>query len=163
HCEVLGPLTAVSLAARTGLDAEDVDRGLRMLEAGGFILRGRFTQSPAQQAADAADEFCDRRLLARIHRYTLDRLQREIDPVTAPRITPITLALRSDLPLLLDAVRAAAHEPAAEPIAGAAAEVLDVLRARGALFFEEIAAGTRRLSTDVEQGLRELIAWGLVA
>ncbi len=40
---------------------------------------------------------------------------------------------------------------------------MELLQARGALFFDEIVTGTRRLATDVEQGLRELVAWGLVA
>ena len=45
----------------------------------GYVLRGRY--SPNLPAG--VEEFCDRRLLARIHRYTLDRLRREIEPVTA--------------------------------------------------------------------------------
>src|SRR5690606_23277909 len=45
---------------------------------------------------------------------------------------------------------------------GAAAEILDLLKSRGALFFDEIVNGTRRLRSDVERGLRELVAWGLV-
>ena len=52
---------------------------LARLEAEGFLLRGRF--DPAHEAG--AEEFCERRLLARIHRYTTDRLRREIEPVTA--------------------------------------------------------------------------------
>ncbi|MCA9848312.1 MAG: ATP-dependent DNA helicase, partial [Dehalococcoidia bacterium] len=46
-----------------------------MLEAQGYVLRGRFSPDAT------GDEWCDRRLLARIHRYTLDRLRKEIDPV----------------------------------------------------------------------------------
>jgi ATP-dependent Lhr-like helicase len=83
--------------------------------------------------------------------------------VAASRITPITIAQRSDIAALLDGVRVNARDQADEPIAGAGAEALELLRARGALFFDEITAGTRRLATDVEQGLRELIARGLVA
>src|SRR5207247_6355838 len=47
------------------------------LEHEGFVLRGRFTPHVAEL------EWCERRLLARIHRYTLDRLRREIEPVSA--------------------------------------------------------------------------------
>jgi len=54
-----------------------VDFALGALEHEGFVLRGRFTPGVA------ALEWCERRLLARIHRYTLDRLRREIEPVTA--------------------------------------------------------------------------------
>ena len=77
HSEVLGPFTADELAERTALPADDVARGLIQLEAGGFLLRGRFTPGLGDE------EFCDRRLLARIHRATLDRLRRAIDPVSA--------------------------------------------------------------------------------
>ena len=84
HSEVRGPMTASALGALLALRAVDVDRGFRQLEGSGFILRGRFTPGrPAPAAEDDEDEFCDRRLLARIHRLTLDRLRREIDPVTA--------------------------------------------------------------------------------
>ncbi|MSQ61454.1 MAG: DEAD/DEAH box helicase [Dehalococcoidia bacterium] len=77
HTEAGGPLTVGELALRTALTEEDAARGVAMLEAAGFVLRGRFT------AGIGEDEYCDRRLLARIHRYTLDRLRREIDPVSA--------------------------------------------------------------------------------
>jgi ATP-dependent Lhr-like helicase len=71
------------------------------------------------------------------------------------------VVLRGDLPGLLAAVRGVDGHPAG-PKAGAAAEILELLRARGALFFDEIVTGTRRLRSDVERGLRELVAWGLV-
>ena len=84
HSEVRGPITASALGELLALRSIDVDRGFRQLEGSGFILRGRFTPGrPASQAGGDEDEFCDRRLLARIHRLTLDRLRREIDPVTA--------------------------------------------------------------------------------
>jgi ATP-dependent Lhr-like helicase len=51
--------------------------GLAALEAEGFALRGRFTPGTA------ADEWCERRLLARIHHYTIKRLRAEIEPVAA--------------------------------------------------------------------------------
>jgi len=239
--EALGPMTAGGLAERVRLTETDADYGLRSLEAAGHVLRGHFTASAGR------DEFCDRRLLARIHRYTLDRLRREIDPVSAQdymrflfrwhhmtadtrlegksgvrqavtllegfeaaaaawepeilsvrvneyrvswldelclggeaawarltprkaptagnrsgptRQTPVTIALRGDLPMLLAAVRGST--PTAEPKAGAAAEIYQLLRERGALFFDEVVQRTRRLGTDVERGLRELVAWGLV-
>ncbi len=252
HSEVRGPFTPSGLALRTGLEAKDVGRGLQQVEASGFVLRGRFT--PGREGDE--DEFCDRRLLARIHRETLDRLRREIDPVSAqdfmrfllrwqhvapgtqlagrrgvrqavaqiggfeapaaswerdllrarvedfgpawldelclageiawgrlapPRsatngqngseaarlsratkVTPVTLASRADLAMLLAAARADGRLPR-EPAAGAAAEVLALLRERGALFFDELASGTRRLASDIEEGLRELIAAGLVS
>ena len=72
----LGPATAARLARDLGLAPVDVEVALVALEAEGCVLRGRFTE-------DAASiEWCDRRLLARIHRYTLGRLRREIEPAT---------------------------------------------------------------------------------
>jgi len=245
--EVLGPMSSADLAGRTLLTERDVDYGMRQVEAGGFVLRGRFTAAPHSPSDDTPDQYCDRRLLARIHRYTLDRLRREIDPVSAQdfmrfllrwqhlapgaklqgkmgvrqavarlqgfeaaavawerellasrvsdyrlswldelclagevawarltprkaaasssgpapsRVMPISLTLRPEFPALLAAVRAGAVTP--EPRTGAAAEIIELLKARGALFFDEIVNQTRRLRTDVERGLRELVAWGLV-
>ncbi len=75
--EVVGPTTAGAVAGSLGLIAADVEFALGALEHEGFVLRGRFTPGVAEL------EWCERRLLARIHRYTLDRLRREIEPVSA--------------------------------------------------------------------------------
>jgi ATP-dependent Lhr-like helicase len=76
--EVLGPMTARGLADSLGLrETALVDGALLALEVEGKVLRGRFT--PGAPAL----EWCDRRLLARIHRYTLNRLRAEIEPVSA--------------------------------------------------------------------------------
>jgi ATP-dependent Lhr-like helicase len=77
HAEVCGPFTPAALAARLGLEAWEVDVAVGHLEGEGLLLRGRFT--PGAQHEEA----CDRRLLARIHRHTLDRLRSEIEPVSA--------------------------------------------------------------------------------
>ncbi len=77
HLAVLGPATADALAARVGAGAEEVAASLARLEARGIALRGSFDPDlPGEQA-------CDRSLLARIHRYTLARLRREIEPISA--------------------------------------------------------------------------------
>ncbi len=254
--EASGPVSAAALSRRLALGPDDLAYGLRTVEGAGFVLSGRFT--PAGTAGETAGgaaaeppsaapsiEYCDRRLLARIHRYTLDRLRSEIDPVSAQdfmrfllrwqgladtklagkagvrqaigrlegfeapaaawerelisarvadyhaswldelclagevawarltprrsagpgaaptRATPLSIVLRPHLQALLAAVRGAEEQPA--PRAGAAAEIYALLRQRGALFFDEIVNGTRRLRSDVERGLRELVAWGLVA
>lgn len=248
HAEACGVTTPADLASRSGLAADDVERGLRMLEAQGFVLRGRFTPGAPE------DEWCDRRLLARIHRYTLDRLRKEIDPASkqdfmrfllrwqhlapgaqaegrgglrqvierlagfeapasawetellrgrmavyqpswldelclageatwarltpkkvagepevarlagsATRATPITLAPRMAMPGLLAATRGYGNGDPSLGVAGAAGEIATLLSRRGALFFDEIVGDTRRLVTDVEQGLRELVAAGVVA
>jgi ATP-dependent Lhr-like helicase len=69
--EVLGPVTEPQLGI------PDAEVALLTLEGQGRILRGRFT--PDLQHL----EWCDRRLLARIHRYTLNKLRAEIEPVSA--------------------------------------------------------------------------------
>ena len=249
HMEIAGVTTAAALAERVALGVTDVEHGLVMLEAQGYVLRGRFSPDAT------GDEWCDRRLLARIHRYTLDRLRKEIDPVAkqdymrflfrwqhldprahlegrgglrlaierlagfeapasawesdllpsrlaeyhaswldelclggevawsrlsmrradtegrlgsaATRATPVTLMPRSTFATHLAAVRGFPDGwgggDAPLPTIGAAGEIATLLRSRGALFFDEIVSGTRRLVTDVEQGLRELIAGGWVA
>ena len=73
---VTGPVTAAALAAPLGISAKEADAALVRLEADGVVLRGRF--SPGESDL----EWCDRTLLARIHRYTLNRLRAEIEPVS---------------------------------------------------------------------------------
>src|SRR5262245_26403712 len=73
---ILGPTTALGLAESFGVSEDDATAGLIALETDGAVLRGRFT------GIDGL-EWCDRRLLARIHRYTLNRLRAEIEPISA--------------------------------------------------------------------------------
>jgi ATP-dependent helicase Lhr and Lhr-like helicase len=72
-----GPVTQSALAAPLGLAPVEIAGALAALEVEGFALRGRFT------ARAEEDEWCERRLLARIHRYTIKRLRAEIEPVAA--------------------------------------------------------------------------------
>ncbi len=76
HLDILGPATAASLAAKTSRPQRDVELALIQLESEGFALRGHFTDP------GGAEEFCARRLLARIHAYTRMRRRSEIEPVT---------------------------------------------------------------------------------
>jgi ATP-dependent Lhr-like helicase len=71
-----GPITSAALANHLRVSASDIDAALLRLEGEGVVLRGRFT--PREREL----EWCDRTLLARIHRYTLNRLRAEIEPVT---------------------------------------------------------------------------------
>jgi ATP-dependent Lhr-like helicase len=80
HAEVAGPFTASVLASRLGLESWEVASAAAQLESEGLVLRGRFTGKGAQ---GEEEQFCDRRLLARIHRQTMDRLRKEIEPVSA--------------------------------------------------------------------------------
>ncbi|QFY45167.1 DEAD/DEAH box helicase [Candidatus Methylospira mobilis] len=73
----LGPVAAQRLADDLALPLRDIDSALLALQTEGFVLAGRYT--PDAQAT----EWCERRLLARIHYYTLHRLRQEIEPVTS--------------------------------------------------------------------------------
>jgi len=236
--EVVGPTTAEALARAFGVVCGRVDLALAALEHEGFVLRGRFTPGCGEL------EWCERRLLARIHRYTLDRLRSEIEPVTAAdfmrflarwqRVTTehraegpdglaAVLALldgyeapaaawESEIlparlgdydPLWLDGLclsgemswgrlsvgsgtarspvrstpvalfrreraalwrsLASAPDPAALPLTHAGREVFQALESRGASFFGDLVTATGLLRTEVENGLAELAASGLVA
>jgi ATP-dependent helicase Lhr and Lhr-like helicase len=250
HLEVSGPVTVEDLAAATGLSPAAVTIALEGLRARGFAVSGRFEPERGEQ-------WCARRLLARIHGYTRERRRAEVRPIsqeewqgflqswwhaapgtqrqgrtglaevieqlqgfewpagewerlfaervesyrpewlddlclsgevvwgrlsvvepaadgddpaggeprrsgkTPSRRTPITFMLRQDLPWLLQAHRGAATP--AEPNAGSGRDVLDALRGHGALFHSELQAITRRLPTEVEEGLWDGVARGLIA
>jgi len=82
--EGLGPVLATDLARPLGLSAGALMPALIALEVEGFAMRGSFSVRAAVETtpSTSAEEWCDRRLLARIHRYTLKRLRSEIEPVT---------------------------------------------------------------------------------
>ena len=72
----LGPTTVDALVAALGVETSDIELALTRLQSEGYVMQGRFTP-------DASDvEWCERHLLARIHRYTIGRLRREIEPVS---------------------------------------------------------------------------------
>jgi ATP-dependent helicase Lhr and Lhr-like helicase len=72
-----GPATAAELGEVLGLAPSEIDKALLRLEAAGSILRGQFTDAGAAQT-----EWCERRLLARIHRLTVGELRKQVQPVT---------------------------------------------------------------------------------
>jgi len=74
--EVCGPITVGELSDILILPGSEIDPALLTLEGEGFVLRGKFRPHTTEQ------EWCDRRLLARIHRLTIDRLRAEIQPVS---------------------------------------------------------------------------------
>jgi ATP-dependent Lhr-like helicase len=79
--ESSGPQTQSGLSRRFALPTDVMEAALLRLEGEGQILRGRFTSSAS--AKDSEIEWCNRRVLARIHRLTLGRLRREIEPVNS--------------------------------------------------------------------------------
>jgi ATP-dependent Lhr-like helicase len=77
----LGPVRAEVLAATLCIARADIELALLALETEGFVMRGHFSTPAANDPATI--EWCERHLLARIHRYTVKRLRREIEPVDA--------------------------------------------------------------------------------
>ena len=248
YLEISGPVTVDGLADEIGLSHSSATIALEALRGRGFAVSGRFE-------ADAGEQWCARRLLARIHGYTRERRRAKVQPIsqeewqsfleswwhTAPgtllagraglaevieqlqgfelpagdwervfaervesyrpewlddlclsgevvwgrlsvlepaseedqpaadpatgkrpsRRTPITFMLRQDLPWLLQAHRG--EVVPAEPGVGPGREVLDALRGQGALFHSELQALTGRGPTDIEDGLWDGVARGLIA
>jgi ATP-dependent Lhr-like helicase len=97
HLDHRGPVSTRALAAELGLSLAEIVDAVLALEGDGSILRGRFTSgqpittTSSREAMTAAfdtsaladTEWCNRRVLARIHRMTLAKLRREIEPVSA--------------------------------------------------------------------------------
>jgi len=104
-----GPVSASQLGETLGLAASDIEIALLRMEASGTVLRGNFTGAAGTRAGVSAPhgavglrslgqpgaavptqavpkpeiEWCERRLLARIHRLTVGMLRKQIEPVTA--------------------------------------------------------------------------------
>jgi Lhr-like helicase len=87
-----GPLTAGDLAQALALPESSVEVALLRLESEGLVLRGKFTDTSFSKTDDTIAhsplakqegnlQWCERNLLARIHRYTVNRLRQEIEPV----------------------------------------------------------------------------------
>ncbi len=231
HMMNLGPATAENLSARIGVSSDEIAASLIRLESRGVLLSGSF------DPALPPEQYCDRSLLARIHRYTIARLRREIEPVSAKtflrfllrwqhvhpdaralgerglhgvieqlsgfeaaaaaweaeifsaridgytagmldalcfqglvawgrlstssqepsRVTPIAVFPRDDMESLLHS------RDLTEPsLRGPAQKLLEQLSSRGALFAREFEIATQLLPVEVEDGLKELIASGLV-
>ena len=74
----VGPTTSAAIAASLDIPVTSIETALAALQSEGFAMRGQFTPG-----AIADGEWCERRLLARIHRYTVKRLRAEIEPVEA--------------------------------------------------------------------------------
>jgi len=81
----LGPITGEQLGSLLGLPASEIEKALLRMEASGAILRGNFTGQGTRTGVSAPHEveWCERRLLARIHRLTVATLRKQIEPITA--------------------------------------------------------------------------------
>jgi len=81
--ESLGPTTVTELSGKVALRPEEVAQALAVIEAQGQVLQGRFSVPEAGVDGAGEIQWCNRRILARIHHLTLGRLRREIEPVSA--------------------------------------------------------------------------------
>jgi ATP-dependent Lhr-like helicase len=162
-----GPLTARSLAEALGLPQADVEAALLKIEARGAVLRGKFTDS-----SSAETEWCERRLLARIHRLTLGRLRKEIQPVTAAEFLrwlfrwqhvapgtqllgePGTLEVLRQLQGYEAPANAWEHQIVARRVAGYDPKTLDQLCLSGALGWGRISPHPATLADPRERGRR---------
>jgi ATP-dependent Lhr-like helicase len=90
--EGLGPVTVNNLVASSGLNQLEIETALLRLEAEGFVIRGKFTPGGSET------EWSARRLLARIHSYTLNRLRQEIEPVAGTDFIRFLLAWQKVAP-----------------------------------------------------------------
>jgi ATP-dependent Lhr-like helicase len=90
--EGLGPVTVAQLMESSGLNKLEIDTALLRLEAEGFVIRGKFTPGTSET------EWSARRLLARIHSYTLNRLRQEIEPVASSDFIRFLLAWQKVAP-----------------------------------------------------------------
>jgi len=80
----IGPITSNELGELLGIAPAEIEKSMLRLEASGSILRGKFTGEASRAGAPGPHEheWCDRRLLARIHRLTVATLRKQIEPVT---------------------------------------------------------------------------------
>src|SRR5690606_13432201 len=85
--DVSGPVTAAQLSEISGIAVKKIDMALLQLEREGFVFRGRFSKDSVGRTDDASLQWCERRLLQRIHRYTLDAHREAIKPVSLQAYT----------------------------------------------------------------------------
>src|ERR1051326_7925658 len=90
--EGLGPVTVDALVISSGLNKLEIETALLRLESEGFVIRGKFTPGITET------EWSARRLLARIHSYTLNRLRQEIEPVASTDFIRFLLAWQKVAP-----------------------------------------------------------------
>ncbi len=162
-----GPVTARELGDVLDLPAAEIEKALLRLEAGGAVLRGRFTDFAREDT-----EWCERRLLARIHRLTLGKLRKQIAPASAAQFMRWLLRWQHVAPgtqLLgergtLEALRqlqgfegpanAWERQVLARRIAGYDPKVLDQLCLTGAVGWGRLSPHPATLQDSASQGRR---------
>lgn len=109
--DVSGPVTARQLSQLSGIPVKKIDMALLILEREGFVFRGRFSRDSVGRTDDASLQWCERRLLQRIHRYTLDAHRESIRPVSLQAYTTYLFELHE--------LRTRALQPRPEPLPSA--------------------------------------------
>src|SRR5207302_575718 len=154
--EGLGPTTAAALAAELAMPTSRVETALAALQAEGFAMRGAFTDTPPPEG-----EWCERRLLARIHSYTVKRLRAEIEPIEARHADRAARAAQSTPVVVPDRV-GGCDAPVGERTARGAASVrawrilLRRDRARDRAAAHAVRGGARRAGGARPGELRQL-------
>jgi len=84
--EGVGPISSAQLAQALLLDEYKIEQALLALEQQGFVIRGEFYKDNLSNNSKSKTQWCERGLLARIHRYSLKKLRAEIEPVSAAQL-----------------------------------------------------------------------------
>ena len=100
----MGPVTVAQLASELHLEESSIGAALIALEVEGFAIQGRF--SPPSSAGTGAVEWCERRLLQRIHRYSIDAHRNSIKPVSLQTYTEFLFDRHQLLPLTQEEISA---------------------------------------------------------
>ena len=80
--QLLGPTTATELGAITHLHPRSLHQAFLAMEMQGIAMRGVFEQAKPADDQLLAIEWCERRILQRIHRLTLSTLRKSVEPAT---------------------------------------------------------------------------------
>jgi len=80
--QLLGPITATQLGALTHVEPQTLHHALLAMEMQGIAMRGVFEQPKPNDDEPCAIEWCERRILQRIHRLTLGTLRKQVEPVS---------------------------------------------------------------------------------
>jgi len=81
--QILGPTTADSFAVRLAIEPATVFQAFLAMEIQGLLMRGAFEHAATEEPYQI--EWCERRILQRIHRLTLATARKQVEPV-APAV-----------------------------------------------------------------------------